>query len=267
MTLTKVARKLPYYGASAASLARIATLPSIASCVVLRDKRLRLRRAPPLRLSATLDLLVVKETLVDDVYGLDGILAPSGVIVDVGAGIGDFTLAAASRYPHATVWAFEPNPRAFSLLERNIDSYGCRNVHPFQIAIGTRSTYLLHGVDAGPRASAVATHRGAASSVVHGRRLDEVVPAGPIRLLKIDTEGLELDVLESASGLFERVERVVVEYHRHLLESADRLVARFLNDHGFDAAIRSDAYDDAIGYAHATRSGPSPPIAGGLPAE
>ena len=42
-----------------------------------------------LRVRDRLDLLIVKETLCDDVYGLSQLVAP-GLIIDVGAGIGSF---------------------------------------------------------------------------------------------------------------------------------------------------------------------------------
>jgi hypothetical protein len=45
---------------------------------------------------------------------------PNPVIVDAGANIGDSLLYFAYRYPSASVYCFEPNAEAFSLLEKNI---------------------------------------------------------------------------------------------------------------------------------------------------
>ncbi len=43
-----------------------------------------------------------------------------GVIVDIGANIGVVTMNYLSRYPNATVQAYEPNPRTYRILEQNI---------------------------------------------------------------------------------------------------------------------------------------------------
>jgi Met-10+ like-protein len=155
--LRLVVRKAPYYLTSLRDLARIARVPSIARCVVSSDKRLDLRDGLSLELSAVIDLLVVKETFVDDVYRLNALdVGPAELIVDVGAGVGDFTLAAARRFPQSDVHAFEPNPRAFELLERNVRRHGATNVRVVQIAVGLNDSYELRGVSAGPLASAVA---------------------------------------------------------------------------------------------------------------
>ena len=106
----KAIAKLPYYLLSLNSLRRIATARSIARCAVLRGRRLTLTDGSVLELSGMIDLLVVKETLCDDVYGLAELNALDGVVVDVGAGIGDFTIAAASRSPRLRVLSYEPNP-------------------------------------------------------------------------------------------------------------------------------------------------------------
>jgi Met-10+ like-protein len=94
--------------------------------------------------SSLLDLLILKEVLYDDVYRLgelDG--AESILIIDVGAGIGDFSVLAASRFPRATVLAFEPSPSTFALLQANVTRNGLPNVEPHPLAIGTRSSYWL----------------------------------------------------------------------------------------------------------------------------
>ena len=251
--IPKAIAKLPYYLRSLNSLRRIATARSIARCAVLRGRRLNLTDGSTLELSGMIDLLVVKETLCDDVYGLRELNALDGVVVDVGAGIGDFTIAAASRSRRLQVLSYEPNPIAFCLLERNVAAQGYSNVTLARAAVGTRDTYVLHDVARGPRATAA--HRGGDDTalMVDAVRLDRSLPPGPVRLLKIDCEGLELDVLQSAAGVMGRIERVVVEFHRHLLPNADTRVAEFLGSFGFQTRTRFDRYDESIGYVAATR--------------
>jgi FkbM family methyltransferase len=248
-------RKIPYYARSVVVLSRAATLRSIGRSVVLSDKRLDFRDGLSLDLSAVIDLLVVKETLVDDVYGLAVLdVSPGELIVDVGAGVGDFTLAAARRFTQSEVHGFEPNPRAFALLEQNVRRHGAANVRITEIAVGVEESYGMHGLSAGPLATAagvVAATNDAA--VVRAKRLDDLLPERPIALLKIDCEGLELDVLRGAVRALERAQRVVVEYHRHLAADSDRLVVQLLSEQKFETWVVPDRYDDAIGYVHAAR--------------
>jgi FkbM family methyltransferase len=259
--LSKPLRKTPYYARALYSLCRAATIRSLLRCLFRRDKRLDLRSGGSLRVDCVLDLLVVQETLLADVYGLASLDELRGAIVDVGAGIGAFTLAAARRFPRLTVYGFEPHPRTFALLRRNVHAAGLANVELAAIGIGLRSGYELRDVAAGPLTTLTA-RVGSGGVAVPGARLDEVVPPGPIGLLKIDCEGLELEVLESSVGALPRVERVVVEYHRHLLADADRRVAAFLAAQGFDVAFRADPYEPSLGYV----SGWRPAHSGALPA-
>jgi FkbM family methyltransferase len=252
--LSFLVSKVPYYLRSLRALGRIATFRSVARCIVLSDKRLDFRDGTSLGLSAVIDLLVVKETVVDDVYGLGALDAELGsIIVDVGAGIGDFTITAAKRFPNLAVHSFEPNPNAFRLLERNVQRQEVTNVEAAPIAIGTEPSYTLHDVSAGPLASAAVSGADDEAAVVPARRLDDVLPTRIVALLKVDCEGLEVDVLRSAAGTLDNAQHVVVEYHRHLLPDADRRVVELLADQGFLTRIKSDPYDSALGYVYASR--------------
>ncbi|GAA4834594.1 FkbM family methyltransferase [Kitasatospora terrestris] len=57
------------------------------------------------------------------------------VIVDVGANIGMFSLFAAQRWPGARVFSFEPVPRTFEALSRNIAALP--GVTAFNLALGS----------------------------------------------------------------------------------------------------------------------------------
>lgn len=250
--LPKPLRKTPYYASALQSLCRAASLRSVIRCLVRQDKRLDLRGGDSLHVGCVLDLLVVQEALLADVYRLASLGELRGAIVDVGAGIGAFTLAAARRFPRLTVYGFEPNPRTFAFLQRNVRAAGLANVKLAAIAIGLRAHYELHDLAAGPRTTLSGTSR-AGGVAVPGARLDDAVAGGPIGLLKIDCEGLELEVLESSKGVLPSVEHVVVEYHRHLLADADRRVAAFLAARGFAVRVQTDRYEPALGYVTASR--------------
>lgn len=56
----------------------------------------------------------------EEYFALGIELSPGDVVVDVGANIGMFALAAAARTPGLRILAFEPIPQIFSALEKNL---------------------------------------------------------------------------------------------------------------------------------------------------
>lgn len=188
---------------------------------------IELRNGLTLRTSSLLDLLILKETLCDDVYRLAALDEETALVVDVGAGFGDVAILAARRCPQARVLAFEPHPAAFALLQANLRSNGITNVEAHRVAIGPAPA---------------------------GRRLDEFVGGCQVDLLKLDCEGGELDALGTLA--LGSVRRVVAEYHLHLVPDEDRLLTELLAGNGFGVELEPDPYDPAIGYVYAGSAGP-----------
>jgi FkbM family methyltransferase len=212
-------------------------------------RRLRLRNGLVLRIQDHLDLLVIKETLSDDVYRLSEFDEPR-LIVDVGAGIGEFAVAAAHRFPGCRVLAFEPGKDRFEILAQNAAASGVV-VESHCVAIGTRSSYVLSG--SGARSSTTGPKHAAGRSVP-GRALADFLGADEVDLLKIDCEGGELDVLQSlAPDGLGRIARVALEYHNFAGRRNDDLVPSHLVEAGFQVSIRPDRYDPASGYVYARR--------------
>lgn len=66
--------------------------------------------------------MLYKEIFVDDIYFRHDITVPEkGLVMDVGANIGSFSMHLARKHPHATVIAFEPIPQIFSALKKNFE--------------------------------------------------------------------------------------------------------------------------------------------------
>lgn len=63
-----------------------------------------------------------QEIFTDDVYFKHGIeLEPGAFVMDVGANVGSFSIAANQREPSVTILAFEPIPPTFSALKKNFE--------------------------------------------------------------------------------------------------------------------------------------------------
>jgi len=79
------------------------------------------------------------EICTDRLYFQEGVsILPGDIVFDVGANIGVFALCAAKQGAH--VYAYEPIPATFELLQQNIHLHGLDNiVHPRNIGLSDRS--------------------------------------------------------------------------------------------------------------------------------
>jgi FkbM family methyltransferase len=137
------------------------------------------------------------------------------LILDIGARDGSYALLAAAVNPEAEVWAFEPDPAGFAALERNLVLNPTIGVRASQTALaahtGTASFFV-----AGGNSSLRQDFRsgGVAEVEVRVERGDDFLAANAagrrLDLLKIDTEGTEVDVLAGLRRTIVRDQPVVV---------------------------------------------------------
>ena len=117
-----------------------------------------------------LDVWVIKETCIDQDY-LRGIeIDPSWSIVDIGAGLGDFTVLAASACPDGLVHAYEPHSQSFDLLKHNLTLNQIDRVACYNEAAGVAAQRLRPEHEGG---DAVSTSFVKASGKTSGRRLED----------------------------------------------------------------------------------------------
>ena len=90
---------------------RMLFLPDIKT---LKLKRYNLQ----FKLKTLLDILTLKEVVIDEEYENCGVKTDKNdkVVVDIGAGFGDFSVLTAKKFPQAKIFAFEPDPFYFCLL-------------------------------------------------------------------------------------------------------------------------------------------------------
>lgn len=142
-------------------------------------------------------------------------LPPGGVFADVGANLGLYTLWAARRAgPDGAVHAFEPVPATRARLLRNLELNGFRNVTLLSGAVGaTAGRITLHTVPAisglssryaHPEGIPVDAEVTTLDAYFAGRRTPDLV--------KIDVEGMELEVLRGARGLLRGASPPVVVF-------------------------------------------------------
>ncbi len=174
--------------------------------IVIDNVRMLVRRR-------TSDLFVIREIFKRTVYGKP----PKGIVLDLGANIGAYSLYAARTAKH--VYAFEPESSNYTQLLKNCELNRALPIHAFKKAVG--------GENRSGMLSLAVVNKGA-SSLVHSRS-DKVETAEVLSLdhalslcglthvdfLKIDIEGSEYELFEKASiHTLRRIDAIVMEMHR-----------------------------------------------------
>jgi FkbM family methyltransferase len=133
---------------------------------------------------------------------------PGDTIVDAGANQGYYTLIGSRLVGDAgKVYAFEPEPAMFELLEKNVRLNGLTNVVLERKALSSRGgTLKLFIADANKGDHRIYQPKGESrpSVDVEAVRLDEYFKGrGRIDVIKIDTQGAEGLILEGMAGQLE----------------------------------------------------------------
>ena len=136
---------------------------------------------------------------------LSRLVQPGWSVVEVGANHGYYTLLLADLVgPSGHLTAFEPNPRLFDLLTRNVTANGFQNrttLFPYAAGMSRGEVELCFSRKSSGDGSVVLRRSGDLTRcAVSQYRLDELTH-GPIQFLKIDAEGADYDVLAGADAL------------------------------------------------------------------
>jgi FkbM family methyltransferase len=189
------------------------------------------------------DIYIILPGREEDAY--EAILEPlreGDVFVDIGANIGFYTMAAARRVgAEGTVIAVEALPANLEQLEVNLALNSLTGVRVVPAAAWSESGRVLtmqvpgriHGMAAVQGTDA---GMGRQSLDVRTKTIDEVCRgSGPVRVMKLDIEGSELEALRGAADTLARTGCVVAECTRDVEKIRELLV-------------RSGFHVDALGY-------------------
>lgn len=165
-------------------------------------------------------------------------------VVDIGANIGFFTLLAASRWPQAQIYAYEPVVQNVQLLVQNAKSVASP-IQVFAVAVaasrGTMPFYLKK--EAGWHS--LLPEGAIEKTIVNTVSLDDVISnlnSPLVDFLKIDCEGAEFSILQGRERLLaECVSEVALEYHEgqgHTYRDLQDLFCRS----GFKCVINTESH-------------------------
>ena len=139
------------------------------------------------------------------------LVKPGMTVIDLGAHIGYYSLLASSLAgPAGTVYAFEPDPRYYSVLTQNLEANGCVNVRTVAEAVSRECGETFMWSEAGAGGSNLFARTGAFPNTrirVRVTTLDDFLArAGwpAVDLIKMDIEGAEAAALEGMTELSRR---------------------------------------------------------------
>jgi FkbM family methyltransferase len=147
---------------------------------------------------------------------------PVATILDVGANVGQFALAATARFPDAVIHSFEPVQDVADTLRRNVEGAPAITVHGVALGAHTGSlrfhrnvfTHLSSALPLDPEETQLYGARASEEITVPVYRLDQLLPklgvSDPV-LLKLDVQGFESEVLTGAAGVLAQIPYVVLE--------------------------------------------------------
>ena len=148
-------------------------------------------------------------------------LANGGMYLDIGANFGYYAVLAA-KMPGVSVLAVEPSPREFTRLQENTQLNNLKNIRSLEVAVGDFSgKRMLHLSDlwntsmnsfnpAFKGGNASGNHQ---SVEVKCHRVDDIVTTDEykdLKLIKIDVEGSEYEVLQGMSNLLRHFNGILI---------------------------------------------------------
>jgi FkbM family methyltransferase len=193
----------------------------------------RFRNGARLQIGRGVDHVPIIEIFLRHDYGE---IPDDAVIVDLGASIGVFSIYAATTARDVRLYAYEPMPEAFELMQLNVRLNGLENaVTCFNLAVArdsaVRELFAPEGALHFPTLVPPRRAGRAVSAKVQCTTLASILDSNSfarVDLLKMDIEGAEYETLYgTAPGYFERIREIRMEYHDL---DVDRRNARRLKD-------------------------------------
>ncbi|MCJ7450346.1 MAG: FkbM family methyltransferase [Candidatus Nanohaloarchaeota archaeon QJJ-9] len=153
------------------------------------------------------------------------------VIVDLGANEGYYLLKVKENNPEAKIVAAEPNPLAYEILEKNVESNKISNVKLVDKAVGPEKDtqefeFVTQSTAVGAKNLDTVDRDWVDKEMVNQVKVETVTleqlleeeGIEKIDILKLDVEGMEYDILKESEDLLDRVEKIVVECHSESIQ-------------------------------------------------
>ncbi len=154
------------------------------------------------------------------------------IILDIGANEGYYVLKMKENNPRLKIFAVEPNPIAFKILRKNIESNGLKDVIPINKAVSLKKGRIAFQIvdeisTIGSVKISLENKPWLEKSRIREIRVPSVTLSGLFRergiksvdIMKMNIEGSEADMLKSGIGCLKMIRRIVLEYHSTALRN------------------------------------------------
>ncbi len=176
---------------------------------------------------------LVKEIFEQDEYDILPYRSHSGPlqIFDIGGNVGLFAIYMKMKFPDCNVFSFEPTPSNLALFSANTESFKGITIRRYGLYNQEKEADLyIHPQNSGMNSVKIFTGPGSGTTKV--RLKDAATEFDKMGLehldvLKIDTEGCEIEILESMGNRLADIDYILVEYHS---ESDRRNIDHILKD-------------------------------------
>ncbi len=191
-------------------------------------------------------IYLIREIFIEKEYFIE-LKTNEPLIIDCGANIGISILYFKKIFPQAKIIAFEANPFAYDLLQKNIANNNLTKVDAYNFALtdqeGEISFFI--GKDLGTMVGSTKKARGGDKEIkVSAKKLSSYLDnIDNIDVLKIDVEGAEWQIirdLETTSCL-KKVNNYLIEFHHHLANEPSKFseFLKIFEDNGFCYSIKT----------------------------
>jgi len=259
-----LSRLLYYLSSIPTLLFGIKNLPSVIFGIIGARKNIvvELRDGTRYRVRTPMDLWVLKEAVLDHQYEQISVSIQDGWnVLDIGAGLGDFAINVAYAHPTSTVFAYEPFPESYQLLQENLRLNHIQNVKPSPCAIGGKpgtSQLQLITPEAVQHSTATTANANARGITVSTITLDQVFAEhniARIDYLKMDCEGAEYETFFNASpAALAKIKHICLEHHDGVTPYSHIDLIRFFEQNGFTAKRIPNPVHHDLGFVYAVNT-------------
>ncbi len=261
-----LSRLLYYLSSISTLLTGIKNLPAVIAALLNRSAHktfiVELRDGTRYNVRTPMDIWVLKEACLDHQYEQSSVpIQDNWSVLDIGAGLGDFAIGVAYAHPHSIVYAYEPFPESYQLLQKNLQLNQIQNVKTSPCAIGGKAgtTQLQLMTPEAVQHSTASTSGNARGGItVQSITLDQVFTEQKIDhidYLKMDCEGAEYETFFSAKpSTLAKIKHICLEHHDGVTRYSHVDLIRFFEQNGFTAKRIPNPVHRDLGLVYAANS-------------
>ena len=204
------------------------------------------------------ELFRLENIFVRKEYGILPNLIPSGplTVVDIGANIGLFALFMKTVKPECEIICFEPVPQTLKLLRHNLS--GHQNIRICPCALSDHSGIArmrLHPTNTGENSilpAGTITADYISVPLLDSAEAFRQIGLTYIDIMKIDTEGCEVEILRSLHDYLPYIGILMLEYHS---DSDRRRIDQLLSGYVLTSARAESMHCGTVKYINARLTG------------